>query len=106
MKKSAWISFCGWAVVALGATVLGKAKALLDEAQATAGGRMAAFPAPATSEAWFCTAHGVAVCVADLDTHDTPHCSYVPSARVQVVSAPPAPSDRRAAPSVLGLGNA
>ena len=58
------------------------------------------------SAALFCTAHGVPICMPDLDTHDTPHCVYVPAARVQVVGAGPPPSQRRAAPSVLGLGNA
>jgi len=180
MKKSAWISFCGWVLVALGSVVLGimvidkiwrpgpypipaglaviliflcfpfgvlwffgtiihkiqwsgaqmKAKALPDEAQARAGGPVAAFPTPSTVEnvpptpaagkrssltcqvcktrsaALFCTAHGVPICMPDLDTHDTPHCVYVPAARVQVVGAGPPPSQRRAAPSVLGLGNA
>ena len=119
MKKSAWISFCGWAVVALGATVLGKAKALLDEAQAVENvppSPAAGAPAKGSSRtcqvcktrsaAWFCTAHGVPVCVADLDNHDSPGCVYVPAARVRVVAGPPAPNQRQAAPSVLGLGNA
>ncbi len=53
--------------------------------------------------ALFCTAHGVPVCVADLDTHDAPQCVYVPSARVQVVAAPATQSEREAVTSVLGL---
>ena len=52
----------------------------------------------------FCTAHGVPVCEAHLNAHDTPQCSYVPSQRVQVVSAVPPQSERKAPRSVLGLG--
>ena len=59
-----------------------------------------------TGAVWFCTAHGAPVCVADLDNHDSPGCVYVPAARVRVVAGPPAPNQRQAAPSVLGLGNA
>jgi hypothetical protein len=55
--------------------------------------------------AWsFCTVHGVPVCEAHLNAHDTPQCSYVPSGRVQVVSAVPAQSGRKRASSILGLG--
>jgi len=52
----------------------------------------------------FCTVHGLSVCEAHLNAHDTPQCSYVPSGRVQVVSAAPAGSERRPATSILGLG--
>jgi hypothetical protein len=55
----------------------------------------------------FCTAHGVPVCETHLNAHDTPQCSYVPSGRVQVVSAvpaQPAQSERKPASSILGLG--
>jgi hypothetical protein len=55
----------------------------------------------------FCTAHGVPVCETHVNTHDKPQCSYVPSGRVQVVSAlsaQPAQSERKPASSILGLG--
>jgi len=51
----------------------------------------------------FCTAHGVPLCLAHLHIHDKPQCVYVPSTRVQVVSAAPAQSQRKNASSVLGL---
>ncbi len=52
---------------------------------------------------FFCTVHGVPLCVADLNAHDSPQCVYVPCSRVSVVSSGSTKSQRRSASSVLGL---